>query len=63
MTNFHLYLSNTTVVAIFLNVCMLQRTCAQTWQALTLKNCVEPLHMLARPMLLHRMALVFSTVL
>ena len=32
---------------------------AQTWQLLTLKNCIEPLRIPVRPMLLHRMALVF----
>ena len=33
---------------------------AQTWQLLTVKNCIELLHMPVRPgMLLHRMALVF----
>ena len=31
----------------------------KTWQLLTLKNFIEPLHMPVRPMLLHRMALAF----
>ena len=36
-------LSNTTVVAIFPNVCLWRRIVyAQTWQVLTLKNCIEP---------------------
>ena len=30
----------------------------KTSQVLTLKNCIGPLYMLVRPMLLHRMALV-----
>ena len=43
MTNFHLYPSNTTVVTIFPNVCLRGNVVyAQTWQVLTLKNCIEP---------------------
>ena len=44
VTNFHLYPSNTTVVTIFPNVCLRGNVVyAQTWQVLTLKNCIEPL--------------------
>ena len=37
-------LSNKTVVAIFPNVCLWRRSCAQNWVVLTLKNCcsIEP---------------------
>ena len=37
-------LSNKTVVAIFLNVCLWRRSYAQNWEVLTLKNCysIEP---------------------
>ena len=41
--NKFLSLSNTTVVAIFLNVCLWRRSlCSKTWKVLTLKNCIEP---------------------
>ena len=36
-------LSNTTVVAIFPNVCLWRRSLCSTWQVLTLKNCIEAL--------------------
>ena len=35
-------LSNTTVVASFPNLCLWRRSYAQTWEVLTLKNCIEP---------------------
>ena len=34
-------LSNTTVVALFPNVCLWRRSLCSTWQVLTLKNCIE----------------------
>ena len=47
-------------MAIFPNVCLWWRSFfAQTSQLLTPKNCILPLHMPGRFMLLHRMALVF----
>ena len=53
-------LPNKTVVAIFPNVCLWWRSCAQNWEVLTLKTVTVSihLHMSVRPMLLHRMALV-----
>ena len=58
ITNFHLYLIQLWW-QFFQMFVYGDVVYAQTWQSLTLKNCIEPLHMPVRPMLLHRMALVF----
>ena len=58
ITNFHLYLIQLWW-QFFQMFVYGDVVYAQTWQLLTLKNCIEPLHMPVRPMLLHRMALFF----
>ena len=35
-------LSDTSAVAIFPNLCLWQLVYAQTWEVLTLKNCIGP---------------------
>ena len=53
-------LSNKTMVAIFPNVCLWQRSYSQNLEVLTLKNChsIDPPSVPVWPTLLHRMALV-----
>ena len=58
ITNFHLYLIQLWW-QFFQMFVYGDVVYAQTWQLLTLKNCIEPLHMPVRPLSLHRMALVF----
>ena len=53
-------LSNTTVVAVFQIFVYGDVVYAQTWQVLTLKNCIEPF-MPVRPMLLHRPSFLFDS--